>query len=988
MTEAPNRHLAAVMFADVAGYTALMQHDEKAALAARLRHREAVSAAAMAHGGKVIQYYGDGSLTLYASPLEAVLAAIDIQRGLAAEDFSLRIGIHLGEVSYDDQGAYGDSVNVASRIQGLASPSSVLISKKVNDELKNQPSISARPLGSFRVKNVGSPIHVYAVVAEGLEVPTRFDVMEKRRGDGRGDPTFRRRVAEALADRYVVDRELGRGGMSIVYAAQDVRHDRWVAVKVLQPELATALGAARFVREIQVASRLQHPHILPIHDSGDREGLLYYVMPYVEGESLRQHLKRSGPLSLADAVRYTREVTEALDYAHDRGVIHRDVKPGNILLSASHAIVADFGIAKAVSAAGGDKLTQTGLIMGTPEYMSPEQAGDAHVDGRSDVYSLACVTFEMLVGHPPYEGSTATGVLVSHRMDPVPSARAASPDVPEAVDAAIRRAMAKAPDDRWQSASEFGRAITSAATLGGQPRAVAGRTRRKPRVPSLAAGIALLASVALAAVVGLRTWDGSQRPVSPVTVLVAPITDLTPDGSLAHIADGLTDAVTTVVGTSRAIRPVGRFTAAALRGQDLGVATLRDEFDVAYVVEGAVRGTPQDLRFSVILTEAADGLERWSDSFGFTGEEVLERQDDVGWSVLRALEQELGGSHTPRVSRSTTRNMAAFDAYRRARRAWTSRHPVELLEVAIPEFQRAVELDPEWALPWAGLADVYNVVGAYEYGLVPPSVAFSLARQAAETALELAPGLPEALTAQASVFWNADHDVAGAERLFLQAIAANPSYAPALQWYSNLLAVLRRHDDAIARAVEAYQADVLSPVISTQLARHYYYAELYPEAVEHYGQALEMDPGFLTARLGLGMSLLQQEELGQALAQFDTAREATQGRHAAPLALIGYVWGRTNREDDARAILAGFHATRADGNYIAFEYDAAVHLGLGELSEAVAALNQALTSGSNGPMIFHIDPFLNALHGHPGFEALLDQIGVRDAAAAEANSFE
>jgi serine/threonine-protein kinase len=263
------------------------------------------------------------------------------------------------------------------------------------------------------------------------------------------------RLREALADRYPIERPLGRGGMATVYLARDLKHHRSVAVKVLHPELAAGLGAERFLREIRIEAGLQHPHILPLHDSGEVDGFLYYVMPYVSGESLRQRLIREGRLSVEDALQIAGNVGGALAYAHALGVVHRDIKPENILLSDGHALVADFGIAKAVEAAGDSKLTETGWGMGTPAYMSPEQIGGEPVDGRSDVYGLGCVLYEMLAGSPPFAGANARAMFARHQLDPPPSLRVLRPDVPAQVEEAVLTALAKLPGNRFTTASQF-----------------------------------------------------------------------------------------------------------------------------------------------------------------------------------------------------------------------------------------------------------------------------------------------------------------------------------------------------------------------------------------------------------------------------------------------------------------------------------------------------------------------------------------------------
>src|SRR3989475_11485609 len=303
-------------------------------------------------------------------------------------------------------------------------------------------------------------------------------------------------LRDALADRYAVERELGRGGMATVFLAEDLKHRRPVAIKVLHPELAAAVGADRFLREIEIAARLQHPHILPLYDSGTAAGLLFYVMPYVEGESLRDRLDREKQLSLEETLRITGEVAGALAYAHSHGVVHRDIKPENIMLSGGSAVVADFGIARALSAAGeAHHLTQTGTVIGTPAYMSPEQAtGSVEIDGRSDEYSLACVTYEMLVGEPPFTGSTAQAIIARHSLDSVSPPSIVRATIPDTVEGAILRALAKVPADRYPTTALFAEALAAPGTP------VGAGTRRITRATPAARWIGLPRGAGLAGV--------------------------------------------------------------------------------------------------------------------------------------------------------------------------------------------------------------------------------------------------------------------------------------------------------------------------------------------------------------------------------------------------------------------------------------------------------------------------------------------------------
>jgi serine/threonine-protein kinase len=360
------------------------------------------------------------------------------------------------------------------------------------------------------------------------------------------------RLRTALADHYRLDREIGQGGMATVFIAEDLRHERKVAVKLLRPELSAILGAERFLNEIKVTAHLQHPHILPVYDSGAADGLLYYVMPYVEGESLRQLLQRDKQLAVDDAIEITRAVASALAYAHKHGVIHRDIKPENILLHEGQAIVADFGIALAVTNAGGSRLTQTGLSLGTPHYMSPEQAtGDRAVDGRSDIYSLGCAAYEMLAGEPPHTGPTAQAIIAKIMTDNVPRLGLARPTVPRHIEAAIHKALEKLPADRWQSAAAFADALSRPSlamssalpAVGDHDAETASRSRR--RATPVMVGIATLFGIALGLTAAFVVRPSSSAsnaplgrfslPVGPVTALANPFSpelSISPDGSL------------------------------------------------------------------------------------------------------------------------------------------------------------------------------------------------------------------------------------------------------------------------------------------------------------------------------------------------------------------------------------------------------------------------------------------------------------------------
>ncbi|MFL5494994.1 MAG: protein kinase domain-containing protein [Gemmatimonadales bacterium] len=361
-------------------------------------------------------------------------------------------------------------------------------------------------------------------------------------------------LADALAGRYSVERELGRGGMATVYLARDLKHERLVALKVLRPELAQALGAERFLREIRLTAGLQHPHILPLHDSGAVEGALFYVMPYVEGESLRDRLVRERQLPLEDALGISRAVASALAYAHQQGIVHRDIKPENILLTRQgEALVADFGIAKALGPEG-ERLTETGLAIGTAAYLSPEQAsGDSRVDARSDIYALGCVLYEMLVGEPPYTGPTAQAIVSRRFSAPIPSIRHARPEVPAAIDDAVRRALARTPADRPASAAAFAAALAHRA----------GARRRWGTVAVAGAALALAGG----AVLTVQRRSASVEPASGGSVVVLPLVNAGRDTADEYLVDGFTDDIITRISRFSDVRVVSRSTALRYKGR-------------------------------------------------------------------------------------------------------------------------------------------------------------------------------------------------------------------------------------------------------------------------------------------------------------------------------------------------------------------------------------------------------------------------------------
>jgi tRNA A-37 threonylcarbamoyl transferase component Bud32/tetratricopeptide (TPR) repeat protein/TolB-like protein len=538
------------------------------------------------------------------------------------------------------------------------------------------------------------------------------------------------RLKAAVADRYRIERELGRGGMATVYLAQDLKLDRQVAVKVLRPELAAAIGSERFLREIKLTARLEHPHILTLHDSGEADGFLYYVMPYVEGESLRGRLSREKQLPLDDALQIARECADALSYAHDHGVIHRDVKPENIMLESGHAVVTDFGIARAISDAGGDRLTETGIAVGTPAYMSPEQAaGSTEVDQRSDEYALACVVYEMLAGEPPFTGPTTEAVLRKQMTAALPDIQADRPGLPPPVVAALSRALAKTPADRFTTVAQFAEAITPPGGMTPDTRPV--RTEVMQR-RTLRIGVA--AAAAVIAVIGtvLLFPRGSGAALDPARVLVVAFADASgreETTRLGHMVQDYIIQILTEAGFADVADPLTALTvsqnvaAAAVAAGPGDILALADEAGAGTVVSGSYYVEGDSLRIQTRISDARDGRLLGTvgpvvGSLGVPHELVARLGQEVVAALAPLLDQELG-SFDPRARPAA---YEAYEAYSDGLEDYLRDHHA----AAARHFERAVAADPTFSRARLWAAQSYFVVSMDQHNLASHEKAESL----------------------------------------------------------------------------------------------------------------------------------------------------------------------------------------------------------------------------------------------------------------------
>ncbi len=538
----------------------------------------------------------------------------------------------------------------------------------------------------------------------------------------------RDRLNEALGDRYRLEEEIGRGGMAIVYRARDLRHERYVAFKVLLPEVAAAVGPDRFLREVELAAGLTHPSILPVFDSGQVDDLLYYVMPYVDGESVRDRIDHDGLFPLTEALQIVREVADGLDFAHRHGVVHRDVKPGNVLLTEGHSYIADFGVALPIGPEAEEHLTRTGLAIGTPAYMSPEQAsGERTIDGRSDVYGLGCVLYEMLSGSLPFEGPTPQSILVRRLTEDAAPIRTLRREVPPNIEQALTRAMARDPDDRYATAAEFKDALAPEAgvvqTLASIGRRLEHRAREMFRPHPVA--VPVIAVLVVGAIAALA-WNfgpgrptvpgpGSTDPVTgvPTSVSVAVLLPRTPtsDEDLPGFGEALTDELIHRLGAidgleTRSLRAVLPYQHTATPPDSIGRA-----LGVDYLVESTLLGSPDSLRFNLSLVEAATGAVLDESRHEAARGQVLQLVDSVTYEVAFSLRQHLGREFRVRELRAQTADQEAWLLVREAemerRRAIDAAalggesrdRAIAILERSDSLLSVASSRDPDWAEP-------------------------------------------------------------------------------------------------------------------------------------------------------------------------------------------------------------------------------------------------------------------------------------------------
>ena len=736
------------------------------------------------------------------------------------------------------------------------------------------------------------------------------------------------RLNDALSGRYVVEAEVGRGGMATVYRARDLKHSRTVALKALHGNVATSLGADRFVDEIRFAARLTHPHILPVHDSGEAAGTVYYIMPFVEGESLRHRLDRDGPLDVDIALGIIREIADALAYAHQQGVIHRDIKPENVLLFEGHATLADFGIARAMARSGGEHLTQTGVVVGTPAYMSPEQAvGDREIDGASDIYSLACVLYEMLAGEPPFMSGSAAATIARRITSAPPSVRERRSDVGELLASELQRAMATNAAERHQDARTFAEALRGAQTGGAS--------------------------------------------ISRKAIAVLPFENTSSDPENEYFSDGLTEELIADLSKVKSLQVTSRTSVMRMKGTTDDLRTIGRKLGVRYVLEGSVRKAATTVRITAQLIDAQTDTHLWSDKFAGATHDVFELQERVSREIVRALDLTLSSAEDRRLASRRVEDLRVLDCYLRARQ--------EINRLSADSIDRGTRLLMEGLAIAPGNALLETALGIAEVSRAKTSTGYDEKRlaQAEARARRVIAANPEFPQGEFLLGYIAFERGALVEavRQFRRALEIDASYADAVQY----MALSHFYAGSIAPAREYAErliaVDPLSPTSWIFRAVAEWPDGQFEEAVAFSKRALEIDPdGFIQHWIhGYTLALGGRFDEAQSHCDVLIAQSADSPYTAQLSSLLHGIAGRRREALESLAMLDRVHLDHHETFHAAESYAAA-----GERDRAVSMVESGIAKGFYpAHFIAETNPFMKPLRALPRFGLLVEQARLR-----------
>jgi serine/threonine protein kinase/Flp pilus assembly protein TadD len=795
---------------------------------------------------------------------------------------------------------------------------------------------------------------------------------------------------------YRILEKLGEGGMGVVYKGEDLKLTRTVALKFLPHGLdAHEPERARFLQEARAAAVLNHPNICTVYDIQEHEGQQFIVMEYLEGKTLRKAIEDArlpggrqeggqGRLNIEDGIKYAIQIGEALQEAHSKGIVHRDVKAENIMVTKNQAKVMDFGLAKLK---GSLKLTKTSSTIGTLAYMAPEQIQGEEVDARSDIFSFGVVLFEMLTGRMPFKGEHEAAMMYSIMHELPDSLLKYRPDAPSDLERIIHRALEKEPEDRYQHVddmvSELRRvqkqstrvsraslASTKIPETSQPPREAVSETPvpEKTRHTLLISGA--LVGVAVIAVAGYFLFFTTHKAIDSLAVL--PFINASGDPNTEYLSDGITESLINGLSRLSNLSVMSRSSVFHYKGKDTDPQVAGKELGVKAVLAGRVTQRGENLIVSTELVDVSNNHHIWGDQYNRKLSDILSVQEEIAREISRNLSVTLSGEEEKKLTKRSTENVEAYQLYLKGIFYWNKRKADDL-QKALGYFQQAIEKDPNYALAHAGLASTYVLLP--EYAGVKPKDAVPMAEAAAKRATELDPTLAEAHAVLGLLLSSFRWDWDGAEREYKRAIELNPNYPTTYHWYCILLRTEGRFDQALATITRAQELDPLSLVIGWNVAEILTLMQRYDQAREQYRKMLELDPNFPGARIGLGWLHVQQGKYPEAIKEFQAVRQILGPDDSYGLEALGYMYAKSGKKEEAVKVLNHLLALSKQGSSVSVEI-AVVYAALEEKEKAFEWLERG--SDEKNPLIgyLRVDPEWENLRGDPRYAALLRKLGL------------
>ncbi|MFC2141870.1 protein kinase, partial [Acidobacteriota bacterium] len=785
-----------------------------------------------------------------------------------------------------------------------------------------------------------------------------------------------------FADRFEIIEELGKGGMGAVYRVEDTKAKEEIAIKLIKPEIASDHKTIeRFRNELTTARKIAHRNVCKMFDLGEEGGTHFITMEYVPGEDLKSMIRMTGQLGIRAVIKIAKQICEGLSEAHRLGVVHRDLKPSNIMIDKDgNARIMDFGIARSLKTKG---LTDAGVMIGTPEYMSPEQVESKETDPRSDIYSLGILLYHMVTGRVPFEGDTPFTIGMKHKGEMPQNPKELNTQISDDLNRVILRCLEKEREKRYQNAGEVRFELENIEK--GIPTTERIVPERKPLTSkeiTVTFGlkklfVPALISIAIV-VIGYILWQVLPRKEAvPIesdlsSIAVLPFTDLSSQKDQEILCDGMTAEIITKLSGIQGWKVMNTASVMRLKNTEKDIKDIGQELDVSTILLGSVRKEADDLRVDVQLVNVEDRFQIWGNIYEQKLTRIFEIQSTIAEKVVRALKAELSPEEEERLQKSPTDNLEAYNLYLKGRWFWNKRTK-EGFEDAIKHFNDAIEKDANYAQAFTGLADSYRLLGVY--GHISEKEGYQKSKLYIMKALEIDESLSEAHTTLAAIMNDYEWDWEGVKKEYERAIQLNHNYGSAHQWYANYLSYIEgRHTEALNEAIRARELDPLSPIINQNVARRLYFARQYDQAIEEINKALKIEPEFWPSHRVLGLSYLAKKMFPQAIKELEKAVDLS-GGSLDPLMRLGYAYAVTGNQDKAIQIINDLKSRSKDKHIPSIAY-AMIYVGIGDNDLAIELLEKAYEERSSELIKLKVHPFYDSLRSDTRFIALLKKMNL------------